>query len=70
MFPVRELGVPGREELAMGAIASGGVIVLNEDFAAGPGLCAATPSPFFAVGRSYWDFAQTTDQEVLLGPVR
>src|SRR5574337_408419 len=26
---VRKLGVPGREELAMGAIASGGVRVLN-----------------------------------------
>jgi predicted phosphoribosyltransferase len=28
---VRKLGVPGHEELAMGAIASGGVQVLNED---------------------------------------
>ena len=28
---VRKLGVPGQEELAMGAIASGGAIVLNED---------------------------------------
>ncbi|HEU5226744.1 MAG TPA: phosphoribosyltransferase family protein [Ktedonobacteraceae bacterium] len=27
---VRKLGVPGEEELAMGAIASGGVLVLNE----------------------------------------
>lgn len=31
LFLVRKLGVPGREELAMGAIASGGVRVLNED---------------------------------------
>lgn len=31
IFTVRKLGVPGREELAMGAIASGGVRVLNED---------------------------------------
>jgi len=31
VFLVRKLGVPGREELAMGAIASGGVRVLNED---------------------------------------
>lgn len=30
IFLVRKLGVPGREELAMGAIASGGVRVLNE----------------------------------------
>ena len=28
---VRKLGVPGHEELAMGAIASGGIIVLNQD---------------------------------------
>jgi putative phosphoribosyl transferase len=28
---VRKLGVPGQEELAMGAIASGGVRVMNED---------------------------------------
>ena len=31
VFLVRKLGVPGHEELAMGAIASGGVRVLNED---------------------------------------
>src|SRR5215213_9716868 len=31
VFLVRKLGVPGREELAMGAIASGGVRVLNDD---------------------------------------
>ena len=31
VFLVRKLGVPGREELAMGAIASGGVRVLNRD---------------------------------------
>lgn len=30
VFVVRKLGVPGYEELAMGAIASGGVIVLDE----------------------------------------
>jgi putative phosphoribosyl transferase len=30
VFMVRKLGVPGQEELAMGAIASGGVRVLNE----------------------------------------
>ena len=30
IFIVRKLGVPGWEELAMGAIASGGVRVLNE----------------------------------------
>jgi erythromycin esterase-like protein/predicted phosphoribosyltransferase len=31
VLPVRKLGVPGEEELAMGAIAGGGVVVLNED---------------------------------------
>jgi putative phosphoribosyl transferase len=31
VFLVRKLGVPGDEELAMGAIATGGVRVLNED---------------------------------------
>jgi putative phosphoribosyl transferase len=31
VFMVRKLGLPGREELAIGAIASGGVRVLNED---------------------------------------
>ena len=31
VFVVRKLGVPGREELAMGALASGGVRVLNAD---------------------------------------
>ena len=152
VFLVRKLGVPGHEELAMGAIASGGLIVLNEDvvralrippeviqrvaeqegrelarreaayresrpppdvtgrtvvpvddgLATGASMraavlalrqrhpawivvavpaapestcremstladevvCATTPSPFFAVGASYWDFSQTTDEEV------
>jgi len=31
VFLVRKLGVPGHEELAMGAIASGGVRVVNDD---------------------------------------
>lgn len=31
VFVVRKLGIPGHEELAMGAIASGGVRVLNDD---------------------------------------
>jgi predicted phosphoribosyltransferase len=31
VFLVRKLGVPGHEELAMGAIAGGDVVVLNED---------------------------------------
>jgi erythromycin esterase-like protein/predicted phosphoribosyltransferase len=152
VFLVRKLGVPGHEELAMGAIASGGAVVLNEDVVIGLGIasdvirevaeresrelarreqayregrsmpelsgktviladdglatgssmhaavlalrrlqparivvavpaapsstceqlrlevdevvCATTPSPFFSVGQSYWDFTQTTDEEV------
>src|SRR5712672_1468814 len=31
VYLVRKLGLPGQEELAMGAIASGGVIVLNSE---------------------------------------
>jgi predicted phosphoribosyltransferase len=31
VFVVRKLGVPGHEELAMGALATGGVLVLNDD---------------------------------------
>jgi putative phosphoribosyl transferase len=31
IFLVRKLGLPGREELAMGAVASGGIRVLNEE---------------------------------------
>jgi predicted phosphoribosyltransferase len=152
VFVVRKLGVPGHEELAMGAIASGDVIVINDDVVRGLGIsaedvqlvaqeegrelarrerayrearamegvtgkvailvddglatgssmraairalqglrparivvavaaapkstcqelatevdeviCVTTPSPFFAVGEAYWDFAQTSDDEV------
>jgi predicted phosphoribosyltransferase len=35
VFLVRKLGVPGHDELAMGAIASGGVRVLNEEVVCG-----------------------------------
>lgn len=31
VFLVRKLGVPGREELAMGAVAAGGILVVNEE---------------------------------------
>ena len=27
-------------------------------------VCATTPTPFFAVSAAYWDFGQTTDEEV------
>ena len=152
IFLVRKLGVPGHEELAMGAIASGGVRVLNDSTVEyldipkgvidsitatelkelerrerlyrgdrpepdvqrktviliddglatgstmraaasalrrkGPEkivvavpvsapqtcdeyrmgvdevICAVTPEPFYGVGQWYWDFSQTTDDEV------
>jgi predicted phosphoribosyltransferase len=35
VFLVRKLRAPGRDELAMGAIASGGVVVVNEDVVRG-----------------------------------
>lgn len=35
---VRKVGVPGHEELAMGAVASGGVLVRNEDVIGGLGI--------------------------------
>lgn len=38
VFVVRKLGVPGYEELAMGAIASGGIRVLNEDVVRAAGI--------------------------------
>ena len=31
IFMVRKLGAPGQEELAMGAIASGGIVVINDE---------------------------------------
>src|SRR5438552_19031102 len=42
VFLVRKLGVPGHEELAMGAIASGGVRVLNEETVRTLGIDAQT----------------------------
>jgi putative phosphoribosyl transferase len=42
VYIVRKLGVPGREELAMGAIASGGVRVLNEGVVQSLGIPPST----------------------------
>jgi len=39
---VRKLGVPGWEELAMGAVASGGVRVINEEVVQGSNISAAS----------------------------
>jgi predicted phosphoribosyltransferase len=49
VFLVRKLGVPGHEELAMGAIASGGVRVLNADIVQWYGI---TPSVIDAIART------------------
>jgi putative phosphoribosyl transferase len=38
VFMVRKLGVPGHEELALGAIATGGIRVLNHDVVAAVGI--------------------------------
>jgi predicted phosphoribosyltransferase len=38
IFLIRKLGVPGNEEFAMGAVASGGVRVVDENLVAGLGL--------------------------------
>ncbi|MGV3721607.1 MAG: phosphoribosyltransferase, partial [Actinomycetota bacterium] len=35
LFVVRKLGIPGHEELAMGALATGGIRVLNEEVVEG-----------------------------------
>jgi putative phosphoribosyl transferase len=42
VFVVRKLGVPGQEELAMGAIATGGVRVVNQDVVSALGLSQQT----------------------------
>ena len=75
VFVARKLGVPGDEELAMGAVANGGVRVLAVPTASPETceqmraevddiICAITPEPFEAVGRWYRNFSQTTDEEV------
>src|SRR5947209_13702252 len=38
VFLVRKLGVPGHEELAMGAIASGGLILVNHEMVRALGI--------------------------------
>ncbi|MBB5233360.1 phosphoribosyltransferase [Deinococcus budaensis] len=46
VFVVRKLGLPGHEEVAMGAVASGGVRVLNDDLVRRAGV---TPEALAAV---------------------
>jgi putative phosphoribosyl transferase len=50
VFVVRKLGVPGQEELAFGAIASGGVKVLNDDIVAMAGIPEAVISRVVLAG--------------------
>src|SRR4051794_549697 len=52
VFLVRKLGVPGHEELAMGAIASGGVRILNRDVVQSLRIQAETIN---AVAAREWD---------------
>ena len=42
VFIVRKLGVPGQEELAMGAIASGGMVVMQADVVGAYGIAQET----------------------------
>src|SRR5438105_2981447 len=51
VFLVRKLGVPGHEELAMGAIASGGTLVLNDDVVS---MVGATRAVIDAVAEVEW----------------
>jgi predicted phosphoribosyltransferase len=66
VFLVRKLGVPGHEELAMGAIASGGVHILNDMVVRGLNIDnEAINRGLYAVGLWYEDFSQTRDDEVV-----
>ena len=42
VFVVRKLGVPGQEELAMGALASGGILLVNRDVVEALGISQQT----------------------------
>jgi putative phosphoribosyl transferase len=55
VFLVRKLGVPGQEELAMGAIASGGIRVLNRDVVEGLRIPSAVIDRVAALERSELD---------------
>jgi predicted phosphoribosyltransferase len=48
VFVVRKLGVPGHEELAMGAVASGGVRVINEEVVSELGIPESAIEPVVA----------------------
>jgi putative phosphoribosyl transferase len=59
VFVVRKLGVPGREELAMGAVASGGVRVLNHK------VIEALDIPLYVVDAvTKWESQRLTRREL------
>jgi len=61
VFLVRKLGVPGQEELAMGAIASGGTQVLNQTVIERLGV---TPADIAAVARSEAEVLAEREREI------
>src|SRR3954447_19902361 len=60
VFLVRKLGVPGHEELAMGAIASGGVRILNRDVVQNLRIA---PETIDAVAAREWDELRRRERE-------
>jgi putative phosphoribosyl transferase len=54
VFTVRKLGVPGYEELAMGAIAPGDILVINEDIVS-----------YLGISRSVLDFVAAEERKEL-----
>src|SRR3954470_18341264 len=64
VFVVRKLGMPGHPEFAMGAIASGGVRVLNDDVV---GWYRIPPSAIEAVARAEQVELQRREQEFRRG---
>ena len=59
VFIVRKLGVPGREELAMGAIASGGSAVLNQNLISRLGI--PTTAIDTVIDREYLELKRRED---------
>ena len=60
IFIVRKLGVPGHEELAMGAIASGGVRLLNHDIIESFQISTALVEQISGIERSELDRREAT----------
>src|ERR1700741_4498881 len=60
VFLVRKLGVPGYEELAMGAVATGGVRVLNDQI-----VCALGIPDYVIDGVASWEQQELARRERL-----